>query len=614
MNEVAIIISLGIGDIVFLEIGIRLLLMNGFKKVHLFCRPDGMNLYHAYSGVQTHPLKSFKHYGRIDIPVISIDRDTHNDSGNRANIFAEAIISQAGLDITVPENMIPQLPVDELHLDWAETYIKPQEGEEIIIWQMESSRVSKSLPRATSLAAIQMLLDAGKKVLVLTNNHQGFPRHRNLILLRGIAIERFMALCMVATRVIALDSAPSWIAGAVGAETIAIFGPTDPSLFCPNADNIKVMLWHGGCHLQPCGNVMPGCNNQMCLDIPPDILFMRIMGKLDFAMPSGHSQSIPKWSVDFSKHLYYHENTIAIMGLEGMGGTMALSDIAEKVKKKYPDKKLSMIVRNYPELFKNNPYIDEVILVGSISYIACLEHFKDKFWALADIRFAMAKWYGNIPHKFPSPKFQELYDNHPIGQNLLGCLGFHYLDIVSDSLGLPMDYINSHIYFDIPESEIEGDYIVITNGVDVWHKGMRQTKCWPYWEELVKYIDVPFVQVGTNYDAPVPGAMDLRGLTSIEKLCSVLKHAYAIIVTEGGLMHMAYALGCEKVIIIRGPTASPLLEYPGQICVDSMLCEPCMFSTDLWYKECPNGLQEPECMYSISAERVKMTYENMVSV
>jgi ADP-heptose:LPS heptosyltransferase len=148
-------------------------------------------------------------------------------------------------------------------------------------------------------------------------------------------------------------------------------------------------------------------------------------------------------------------------------------------------------------------------------------------------------------------------------------------------------------------------YIVVSNGVDVWHKGIRQTKSWEHdeWERLVKLLDYPVVQVGTKYDQHIEGVIDLRQYTTIQQLLSLLKKATAIICTEGGLMHLGNAVGNPNVFVLRGPTSGYLFSYPEQYKIDTRICQPCYWDNGEWYRECPKGLDNV-CMKSIKAERV----------
>ena len=154
------------------------------------------------------------------------------------------------------------------------------------------------------------------------------------------------------------------------------------------------------------------------------------------------------------------------------------------------------------------------------------------------------------------------------------------------------------------------EYVVFSNGVDTWHRGLKQTKSWEhkYWEQLIAMTDIPFIQVGTTFDLPVYGAIDIRGKTTISQLLGLLHDAKAIVCTEGGIMHLAYAVGNYNTIVMRGPTRGMFYHYPQLHNLDSYLCEKCHWLDGDWYKDCYYRL-DTICMKSITPMRVYNTLE-----
>jgi ADP-heptose:LPS heptosyltransferase len=160
--------------------------------------------------------------------------------------------------------------------------------------------------------------------------------------------------------------------------------------------------------------------------------------------------------------------------------------------------------------------------------------------------------------------------------------------------------------------ELPTEYVLVNNGVDIQHKDMRQTKTWDGWDTLVANLDLPAVQVGTMHDPRIYGALDLRGKTSLLELFDLLQRSKVIVTTEGGIMHLSYALKCPNVYILRGPTRGKLFEYPGHRFIDSYICEICWSKTDDWYARCPDNV-DASCMKSISPERVAMNLEEVLA-
>jgi hypothetical protein len=273
-KEVIVCFTLGIGDLVFGEPGQRLLLESGIKKVHLFARSDGLKLYHAYPGIQTHPLEASATLRGLQTqyPFCQLNSQTHPiyNYTNRVSVFTNTITTSIGLPKPT-QYYAPSLPVSEENVQWAKLYANKAPDQKLIIWQMDASRPYKTLPIAKSLTAIKRLSENGYRVLAIANNHNLLPRLQHVKWMRGVSIERFMGLCSIADRVVAHDSAPAWIGAAVGAEVMAIFGPTNPQQYAIRAENVKVLRWMVEDRCYQCGS---GCNDIRCLsEIPDDVLY-----------------------------------------------------------------------------------------------------------------------------------------------------------------------------------------------------------------------------------------------------------------------------------------------------------------------------------------------------
>lgn len=77
-----------------------------------------------------------------------------------------------------------------------------------------------------------------------TELEEAYQRFPQAIILEGIPLNIYAALCQLARVVIANDSGPMHIAAAVGSHTIALFGATDPKRAAPK--NVTVLgKWQG---------------------------------------------------------------------------------------------------------------------------------------------------------------------------------------------------------------------------------------------------------------------------------------------------------------------------------------------------------------------------------
>jgi len=299
------------------------------------------------------------------------------------------------------------------------------------------------------------------------------------------------------------------------------------------------------------------------------------------------------------------DSVVALFRLDGLGGSVTLSDHARKIYNLTGMKSVP-IVRSYADVFNNNPYIDSVEVVGYVKWEECLNEMLTKYDCLAEIRFALGKWHQkeSIFHQEFSD-LQGLFDKFPHDYVDLERHEMHHIQLTDKTLELPYDKIESEIYDYDSYQGLPSKYLVVNNGVDAQHRGMRQTKTWDYWDKLIELLnDYEVIQVGTQYDEPISGAIDLRNKTTLPQLFTILRNSTGIICCEGGLMHLAYATGAKNTFVLRGPTTGKLFEYPGHRFINTYVCGGCWSKTDDWYSRCAKYINKA-CMETITPQRVE---------
>lgn len=314
---------------------------------------------------------------------------------------------------------------------------------------------------------------------------------------------------------------------------------------------------------------------------------------------------------------------VALQRLDGMGGTITLADQAKKVFDITLELS-TLIIRKYSDLFKDNPYIKDIIEVDYQDYKEVLAIYQPQFDLFCDIRFIVGKWYAkpgiNIPVNIDDTKWAIIYENHPNHRNK-ECKRINDIDkynlnqtqIVDMSLGLSYETIDIDIFTEHPyKKNIPDKYIIVNNGIDIQHSNLKQTKQWPYWATLIPSLPLPVIQVGTLADTLIGNiSVDLRGKTDLLQLVYLLRRATLVICTEGGIMHLAYAAKSPKVIVLRGPSGGPINKYPGHITIDSHTCNNCWWSAPNWHSQCIKKIDNI-CMKSITPERVLHTVYNII--
>jgi hypothetical protein len=115
----------------------------------------------------------------------------------------------------------------------------------------------------------------------------------------------------------------------------------------------------------------------------------------------------------------------------------------------------------------------------------------------------------------------------------------------------------------------------------------------------------PVVIVGRRREGQFEHARDLRGALTLRQTAAVLQAARLFIGMEGGLMHLAKAVGCRSVIIYGGYIAPWQSGYESDVRLFTELpCSPC------WRrKECPYNLT---CLKTISVETVVRSVDGLL--
>jgi ADP-heptose:LPS heptosyltransferase len=499
--------------------------------------------------------------------------------------------------------------------------------------QVKGGHWWKTYPHLKKL--VDLLRNVDDVQVFLTHDGDIPFKHKGIIPLTALNYRDLMIWLGAMDLFIGFDSGPTHLAASVGTRTYGIYGPTDPQeILGMYGTHVSWNKFAASqcprkhCWLRPCkkllclkalnpwailkdveGILKEGYVNQRIRPEASPIVRPEILRET-IHLPASPMVIVPD-GIDSGR--------VALMRLDGLGGTVTLSDHAKKLYEQTGDK-VTLVTRGYDVLFADNPHVKTVIDMGSQDMFEVVGVMRQKFDLLVDIRFSAAKWLssnGTRPLCESDIDITHYYDEFPTDCRDLEKYGLHHVQLTNKSLGLPFDTIDTHIYSGDEavslDSSYDDGYVLINNGVDVHHKGMKQTKCWHSWEPLVALIkDLPVIQVGTRYDSPVKGALDLRGETNLKQLIYLLRKSRVIIAGEGGIAHLAYAADVSNVIILGGPTQGVLFEYPGHHWITSYACGNCWGMKDGWFIQCPKDV-DVVCMKTISPERVFEAYENMVA-
>jgi len=96
--------------------------------------------------------------------------------------------------------------------------------------------------------------------------------------------------------------------------------------------------------------------------------------------------------------------------------------------------------------------------------------------------------------------------------------------------------------------------------------------------EVVRRLPAGFtaVQLGLPSDPPLPGALDLRGRTTLREAAAIVAASAAFVGLEGFLGHLARAVDCPAVLVLGGRGRPETVGYPGnEYLAAPTPCTPC---------------------------------------
>ena len=154
-----------------------------------------------------------------------------------------------------------------------------------------------------------------------------------------------------------------------------------------------------------------------------------------------------------------------------------------------------------------------------------------------------------------------------------------------------------------------GRYITIYTDIDESEKNRPKVKTWPLHchVEFVARMkkrrpDIKIVQVGGHGDLKVENA-DRHVLgCDLELTKHILANSLLNVGCEGGLTHLATALG-TKCIVLFGSNSVEYFGYPRNINLVSEVCRPCMYIVPD-FQVCMLGAKVPPCMLSLTPRTV----------
>ena len=306
---------------------------------------------------------------------------------------------------------------------------------------------------------------------------------------------------------------------------------------------------------------------------------------------------IPAMNID----LFYVRNFDAIKGIfgENLADRIFLINNGPSEGELYRKYDLFIRLSRYPLFVNRNPQKIQMYQPELLTYLLALEKFKWKY----------TRFFDDAP----------FYDGQTaMVSNIHGVKRFQQGDI-DGILGITEKYEHN---IEVSENEeiylhelglSEDSYIIVVASADARCAGNQNNKVWPdnYWNLLIEKIKVKYpkyktVLIGSEAicDTPINVDLDLSGKTDMESVKILLKNALLLISSEGGMVHLRYALTLKKSIVLFGPTDPDFYGYTHNINLRTDVCKyPCEWFCRDWFKNCSHR-EYKACMWSLSPRAV----------
>lgn len=285
----------------------------------------------------------------------------------------------------------------------------------------------------------------------------------------------------------------------------------------------------------------------------------------------------------------------------GYGGALIYSGLARNLKKRFPEKKVVFVYPlNLDELWWRHAARDRVVWKHNNDIDLVTDRLR---WFLRKHAYPAKKTFAiNID----DPRYFYWLKDH--GDRIEYKHGQHAIQIACDVHGIKNCELRSKLVL-TKEEEVtveellkrnmlkHGEYICIEPATK---DTFSPNKAWFFdrWQELVWRLQPQkIIQIGVGGSPVLKGVINLVGQTTFRETGGILQHTKLVVSAEGGLPHVAAAVGAPAVVLLSNVLPPELMSYPqhtnlyaDQTCVCRGLKTPC-----------PRGRQ---CMAKITVEAV----------
>lgn len=282
-----------------------------------------------------------------------------------------------------------------------------------------------------------------------------------------------------------------------------------------------------------------------------------------------------------------HPGAIGVLKLGGLGDMLQTTIVIRAAVQKY-GRPVVAFCNDHAEVFEAMEEVEDVVLVPERLQDEIVRSIADEFEVFLDVRY-ISRAYG-VPVAEFADRHRWFYEAWAWSCSRLEPLERHATSLMLESLGLAAHGQSLAPQFKPrdPDPDLELGYVAVASGGG----SLGRLKEWPTerWAEFsgrMRANGTDLVQVGGLEDPTVPLAIDRRG-ASLARTASILERADALVAIEGGMVHLATAVGCCGVVLF-GPTPKALFAYERNGNLGTPACPPCWWGPAWGSQECTIG-------------------------
>lgn len=238
---------------------------------------------------------------------------------------------------------------------------------------------------------------------------------------------------------------------------------------------------------------------------------------------------------------------LLFMSKGGLGDAFCQTGLMRALRAKHPEMRFVVVTR-FPDFFLGLPEVAEIAdISGWSAWCRCLLHTRLRVAALDRAHDFVYKPQRQVPKAW--------CDAHPGVRP-------HLIELAAANLRLPADFsdVRGRLAFSPGEERkfaakhaaLDADFAIV---VPVGKTSYTPNKEWGFdnWRRLAELLpEIRWVQLGLAENPLLPGAIDLRGKTSLREMALALSRARFVVCGEGLHNHLCGALGTPCFTVFSG--------------------------------------------------------------